>query len=745
MRKKKLFKQSLASLLALSCLSLTGCGSFVSDDVTKYELVSQLTLQEVRDYYAKALEYDSIVTRAADDNKAVITYNVNPVSPNKEDRLKRLVSKAEQLISSNEYSYENDNADIISEDTWIYIKSVLDNEVLSNGSIVDIGGALGFYFVDVQYDISATTPGKFKPYADMLGLNGVWMETATGDFRADVGYLEYTMQAMNKYFADNNIMKCAYYDESTLLFQIIDGLDPRTYLTETTTTSGGSGLFSSIENTPEDSTESETGEGDTPENPDETTENPDNAAENPDGTESPEETENTDGEITDNNTQAEDNQTEEPETVDAPNRELPEVQPGENVQSTIISYESLTEESRRPVLDSELINSVAGSSMNAMAFLPYLDLVYEPSSSGGISGLGIYPQANSGLRLFGYDRSKLAGKITLRYVFKDDIEATGKFIGTNIYVLSEEITTGTNVSGETLVIPEYLMQEFKNIIERADRVQANVDIAGMLNGKIYEDKGVAVLAAFKNQGTHTGKYMSTIRQVLNRDMENNAYLLEVETTLIEGPRSSDCYGTYKDKAYVVIQQQGNKFVISDYARGSRTMVSEPPIDPDKAIEKRLVALNLAGEVEDTEKDACTKLMSEMYTACVNKIMNTQEVNGEMMRGINDCFNSNTEMLSSDSKAYSISLIQNRLAMYGAKTESVISGNITDFIGGWDNQVEFMTEELITYAGRNEGYYMNTYYLVSSMEDVWVIDERTVIDERIVEGAELQQLKERLGQ
>lgn len=709
MRKKKLFKQSLASLLAFSCVALTGCGSFVSDDVTKYDLVSQLTLQEVRDYYAKALEYDSIVTRAADDNKAVLTYNVNPVSPNKEDRLKRLVSKAEQLISANEYSYENDNGDIISEDTWIYIKSVLDNEVLSNGSIVDIGGALGFYFVDVQYDISATTPGSFKPYADMLGLNGVWMETATGDFRADVGYLEYTMQAMNEYFAENNIMKCAYYDESTLLFEIIDGLDPRTYLTETTTTSGGSGLFSSVEDMQ--------GEGD--------------ASENPDGEdiESPDDT-------------PEDN---EPETVDTPNREIPEVQPGESVQSTIISYESLTEESRRPVLDSELINSVAGSSMNAMAFLPYLDLVYEPSSSGGISGLGIYPQANSGLRLFGYDRSKLAGKITLRYVFKDDIEATGKFIGTNIYVLSEEITTGTNVSGETLVIPEYLMQEFKNVIERADRVQANVDVAGMLNGKIYEDKGVAVLAAFKNQGTHTGKYMSTIRQVLNRDMENNAYLLEIETTLIEGPRSSDCYGTYKDKAYVVIQQQGNKFVISDYARESRTMVSEPPIDPDKAIEKRLVALNLAGEVEDTEKDACTKLMSELYTACVNKIVNTQEVNGEVMRGVNDCFNSNTEMLSSDSKAYAISLIQNRLAMYGAKTESVISGNITDFIGGWDNQVEFMTEELITYAGRNEGYYMNTYYLVSSMEDIWVIDERTVIDERIVEGSELQQLRERLGQ
>jgi hypothetical protein len=57
----------------------------------------------------------------------------------------------------------------------------------------------------------------------------------------------------------------------------------------------------------------------------------------------------------------------------------------------------------------------------------------------------------------------------------------------------------------------------------------------------------------------------------------------------------------------------------------------------------------------------------------------------------------------------------------------------------------MTEELITYSGTNTGYYAQVYYLVSKMNDVWVIDERTVIDDREVTGSDLDSIKSRLGQ
>ena len=49
MNKRKCFKQFVAITAALSCITMTGCGSFVSADVTKYELVPALTTQEVID------------------------------------------------------------------------------------------------------------------------------------------------------------------------------------------------------------------------------------------------------------------------------------------------------------------------------------------------------------------------------------------------------------------------------------------------------------------------------------------------------------------------------------------------------------------------------------------------------------------------------------------------------------------------------------------------------------------------
>ena len=78
-----------------------------------------------------------------------------------------------------------------------------------------------------------------------------------------------------------------------------------------------------------------------------------------------------------------------------------------------------------------------------------------------------------------------------------------------------------------------------------------------------------------------------------------------------------------------------------------------------------------------------------------------------------------------------SQLRNVLIRNGVEVSSIYRGTITEWIGGYDNQAEFTTEELVTYNGRGEAYYMQVYYIVSKLNDVWVIDERTILDEREV--------------
>jgi hypothetical protein len=246
--------------------------------------------------------------------------------------------------------------------------------------------------------------------------------------------------------------------------------------------------------------------------------------------------------------------------------------------------------------------------------------------------------------------------------------------------------------------------------------------------------------------------MSTIRQIIERNTTYNVYLLELETTTIEGPRDVDCYGTYKDKGYMVIQQQGNEFVIMDYIRISRSMISEPPINPDSTIQKRLVALNLAGEIPEDSKEEITSLMSDLYTAGTNRLLRGPKditVKGETItleKGLYDCFQDDSDILSTTELEYTMSKLTNALIKHGADVSSVYSGIISTWNGGYDNQAEFTTEELITYNGRDDAYYMEVYYLVSKLNDKWVIDERTILDEEeITNAVDIQTIKERVGQ
>jgi hypothetical protein len=168
----------------------------------------------------------------------------------------------------------------------------------------------------------------------------------------------------------------------------------------------------------------------------------------------------------------------------------------------------------------------------------------------------------------------------------------------------------------------------------------------------------------------------------------------------------------------------------------------------------LVALNLAGAVGDTEKQEVQELLNDWYNAGTLRVINASEDNPKtftykgnevtVTKGMDDCFNSDTTMLASSKREYMNSEVRALLIKKGTDVTSEYTGLVTEWMGGYENQVEFTTEELISYDGQNEGEYMEVYYLVSKMEDEWVIDERTVLSEKTVNDSELSTIQSRLS-
>ena len=74
-----------------------------------------------------------------------------------------------------------------------------------------------------------------------------------------------------------------------------------------------------------------------------------------------------------------------------------------------------------------------------------------------------------------------------------------------------------------------------------------------------------------------------------------------------------------------------------------------------------------------------------------------------------------------------STLRNILVAKGVDVKAEYSGTVTEWIGGADNQAELITEEVVAYAGTDMGMYMQVYYLVSNMQDEWVIDDMKIIE------------------
>lgn len=392
---------------------------------------------------------------------------------------------------------------------------------------------------------------------------------------------------------------------------------------------------------------------------------------------------------------------------------------------------STVEGVRQSPLDVSLYNEVAGMSLTQTAMMPKLSMIYSYPTAGSLGGYGIYPQGAFTLKEFGYNRSEMSGTATLRYVFKKDLMNPTKLDFQNVYVTSYKLDNAPEIDEQT-VAPDFVFTEAEKIVERADRAICNNDISALSSGKIYDDIGLAVLYGNMRNYCYNQKHMTKVNSILGRT--DHMYLLDFESTVQEGPKSSTTDGTYVLKGYLVVQQEDTEFHITDYLVTSMEMVSEPEIDTESTILKRLAALNLTGEVTDDAKTGIKELMSNLYKASTER----------QLQGMYDCFDTDTNLLSSTHREYLNAQLRSWLLKKGTNSSSTYTGVISQWIGGADNQVEFFTNELIEYNGHNLGLYMQNYYLVSNYDNKWVIDEMKVVESKDVTGDELNSIRESIA-
>ena len=116
------------------------------------------------DYSAKAIDYDTVVSRAVETNKN--PYVVNPVeNVEKRKQVEDALAETTKLLQTPDYTATEDTQQYLSDSLYNYVRAALNDKLLTNGQIKEMSQALGYYFVDVEYDISAAPTGTFKPAA----------------------------------------------------------------------------------------------------------------------------------------------------------------------------------------------------------------------------------------------------------------------------------------------------------------------------------------------------------------------------------------------------------------------------------------------------------------------------------------------------------------------------------------------------------------------------------------------------
>lgn len=688
-----------------SVLQMTGCGNKV--DIDKIPTTGFSQTKDVRDYYKAQMNYDNVITR--NDNVKYTQYEKHSVTEETSKKILAAQKAIEELLSSSTYNPDQDGAKFIDQQAWAYFKQDIEDKELTDPVVGDVTEADGFYFVDVTYKLHQSNAiGTFTNYTPLVGINGAFVRDSSGTDYVEPYYLASICTALNNYYTEQNDDTRLNYDGTT--FQI---------------TGGG-------------------GEADVIDVPDEFY---DDVVNGPDETTDPA-TDTTEPQVDENGNPIEapvDGETPAETPVDENEVIVEEGWDG------LITSESVSQlEGRDNPIDIGVINNLVGASLRSRAYLPRIDLVYTAAESNTLSGWQIYPQGSHDLVTYGYDRQGVNGECTVRYVFKQDLDEPTKILGYNMYIVNMTNNYGIENSGDTVFVADYVTEELNKVIERWDRAVVNNDLPGMQSGNLLTDMGMGIDYAYKNVNGNIERRIQTMRKVLGRttkgdaNQSDNTFLLDVEVYTEEGSKFSDITGTYISNYYVTVKQDGQKFKITDWALQSKELQREPDINPDKSTQRRLVALNLSGDVNDRTRESIRSFMADYYLAVNRLAGNDYEYtnNGQTVtkRGLYSLVDNDPQMLNSDQRLDILENAVNYMQKNGGNTQYV--GAITEWIGGTDNQVEIQTEEIWNWDGKTAEY-QSVYYLLQHMQDQWVIDQRTVLSSQIIESSGIESYMTRL--
>lgn len=680
---------------ALSSLLVTGCGSY---DYSKIPYEPYLTRQEAVDYYSNQMSYDSIVKRSAVKNNKI---EWNKVPDNIADKLWAETSKVITTHQLNQ-GYEGEMSRYVHD----YLKLTLDSLVLEEpdgGFTYTEAENRGYYFVTVDFKTKLNRTGSLKGEANYIGVNGAIIDkTVDGTNEVPVlntGYMASALAKMNEYREKNRLEPYPEYGTAFTNNNVDELIDKSM---DSSDAEGNKVIAEASTEAPaEESTEQALDENG---NPVETqaTENSDLDTSN---------NSNSSYEYSDNNEEAINN--------------------------------SYANNIRQLLYNVKDFNNIVGSSNEQMAAVPYIDMVYEPVEPvGSLSGYGVFAEGAYGLRDFGYKRADYGtGSIKITFVFKQNAQKRDKFDYSYCYI--NEYKTNISLPDKNIVQSSYIDGMLDVAIERADRAIIDKDAPALMGKDIFEPSDLGLKELELRNASNVLSFMT--KRVKTLDRKDKEYLVELERTSESSPRGLGNTAKYKDKYYAVIRQDGVDFKINDIVWVSRTLERIPEPDGDDSITRRLTSLNLAGEVTDQSKSEITEMMNKLTAGINNRVADDKTTDdGSPVYGIYSRFDDDKALLSTEKGEYLKSKLLTRMNKFGSNKNVNVALKFTEWLGGYNDQVEFETEELYTYDGTDKGVYVKNYYLVSHYGKDWVIDDIVPIEEKDVTGEELAQYKSLLG-
>ncbi|GHU59481.1 hypothetical protein AGMMS49975_27080 [Clostridia bacterium] len=245
-------------------------------------------------------------------------------------------------------------------------------------------------------------------------------------------------------------------------------------------------------------------------------------------------------------------------------------------------------------LNISIVNSVLGGVLKTTAYVPDLSLIFVPSAAqGNLSGFGIYGQANHSLKnQFGINPQSLDGTAVVRYVFRSEISNNQVVHLDNVYVKSIGID-GLPGFDELSVFPQFVQVGLSAALDRADRLKMNNDAAGFMNGNVYSNIRVGILAGYARNSVINHRTVTDVSKNDNDDYngflqrKDNFWLVRATSNVLEEAKYAAAGSSTSRETWLVsLHQNGEDFVIDDTLLINKELTKEADMNAESNLNKR---------------------------------------------------------------------------------------------------------------------------------------------------------------